>query len=149
MMAMLEALKSILGIKPKPRNVRPGFMPGAVLDLVYSRQRQPDGSGAAAYAFETLGLFSSSPISGAVRVRKQISQPFNGPQIWAGQAVKIAPTPSQAGAIFTGGMLKADGSMPDLGTYTDIDMQAVASNDADAQANSAAMQWGFNNPNGG
>lgn len=146
---MFDRLKAWLGIPPSNRNVRDAFRDVPFTEYVFENKRQPDGFGASRYAFETLGLSPSSPIDRAVRVRRQILLPFQGPQVWAGQTVTVAPIPSQHGGIFTGGMLTSSGEVPPLGTYSDVDMGAVARNDASAGANDVSASFGLNNPQGG
>lgn len=129
------------------RGAQPG-MP--MLHYVYENKRQPDGWGANRYAFETLQPVPYSPIDRAVRVRRQILYPFEGPQLWAGLAVKISPIPSMAGGIFTGGMVQSDGTLPQLGTDSAIDMLAVSHNDPSSPvgANDPSPVYGPNDPMG-
>jgi len=123
--------------------------------LVYEKKRQPDGYGANRYAYELLQLVPFSPISRAVRVRRQISIPFGPPQVWAGQALKLNGIPSMAGGMFTGGMMNADGTMADFGTDSTINLFAVATNNPNANANdvsavfSSGRRGENNDPMGG
>jgi hypothetical protein len=116
--------------------------------IVYENKRQPDGFGASRYAYELLQLAPVSPINGAVRVRRQISFPFGPPQVWAAQAVKVNPIPSQAGGIFSGGMLNADGTLPALGTDNPVSAELLALNDANVNANNVSALYGRNDPSG-
>jgi hypothetical protein len=146
----MRGLLALLGIKVKgkARNVRAETIVGPITHYVFENKRQPDGWGANRYAFETLALPPFSPINRAVRTRRQILYPFQGQQIWASQAVKVAPIPAMSGGIFTGGMLQADGSLPDLGFVSTVDMRAVRRNDPTASANDASEVWGPNDPIG-
>lgn len=143
---MFEKLKTFLGIRCPVGDARGVASNEPMLEYAFENKRQPDGFGASRYAFETLQLAQSSPIDRAVRVRRPIIMPFQGPQIFAGQAVRTAPIPSQSGGIFTGGMITQDGDLPAYGTIGTVDMEAVARNDPSAGANDASAQWLFNNP---
>lgn len=153
-MSIRDSLVGVLGAvswklprKAHPVRVAASYMT-PVHHIVYENKRQPDGYGADRYAYELLQLAPHSPIDGAVRVRRQISFPFGPPQMWAGQAVKVNPMASQAGGIFSGGMLTADGALPALGTGSALPVGSVAMNNANANANSAASVYGNNDPSG-
>lgn len=136
--------------KRKLHDIR-GAVRMPVLHLVYENKRQPDGFGANRYAYELLQLPPFSPINRAVRVRRQISYPFEGPQVWSGLSVRIAPIPSQSGAWFTGGMVQSDGSLPPTGVGSAQDIIAVSQNDVSnpVGANDPSPVFGPNDPMGG